>query len=132
MWLHDHMKAKLFAVAALSGMLVTVAGCYSTVEGHKRAGLPFLKDTIEGRYERPPAQVLSAARKVLEYNGTIRAENASAMALEAKVDTRTVWVRVEEIDPNLTRVQVQARTKTGASDVDLAAEIEKQIALQLK
>lgn len=132
MWLHGLMKLKKIAMQAFGVILVVMAGCYSTVEGHKRAGVPFVKDTIEGQYERPHAQVFSAARKVLEYNGTLRAENAVTKAFEAKVDTRTVWVRVEEIEPNLTRVLVQARTKGGTGDIDLAAEIEKQIALQLK
>ncbi len=126
------MKMKTLAGLAMGCLLVAVTGCYSTVEGGKRAGIPFLKDTIEGRYERPADQAFAAAKKVLEYNGTVRGESAVGKTLEAKVDTRSVWVRIEEFQPGLTRVTVQARTKGGGGDVALAAEIEKQIALELK
>lgn len=126
------MKSKICALLAAGGMALLTVGCYSTVEGRTRAGVPLAKDKIEGRYERPLAQVYPAARKVLEFNGTLRGDNIVTKTLEARIDTRYVWVKLDEIEPNLTRVQVQARTKNGASDIDLAHEIEKQIALQLK
>jgi len=132
MWLHGGMKRKLFALLAVGCLALLAAGCYSTVEGHSRGGVPFSRDTVDGRYERPIAQVYPAARKVLEYNGTLRGDNTVTKVLEARIDTRTIWVKLEELEPNLTHVIVQARTKGGASDLDLAHEIEKQIALQLK
>ena len=46
--------------------------------------------------------------------------------------TRTVWVKVEPVDAGTTRVIVQARTKGGGSDLDLASDIDKQIALRLQ
>ena len=52
--------------------------------------------------------------------------------LNARVDTRSIWVRLEETEANVTRVLVQVRTKNGGSDIDLAHEVEKRIALQLK
>ena len=94
--------------------------------------MPLAKDKMEGRYERPLAQVYPAARKVLEFNGTLRGDDIVTKTLEARIDTRYVWVKLDEIEPNLTRVVVQARTKNGGTDIDLAHEIEKQIALQLK
>ena len=51
--------------------------------------------------------------------------------LAQEIDTRTVQVQMKENDPGVTRVVVLARTKNGGSDVELAAEIDKQIALQL-
>lgn len=126
------MKSQLLTWSLMAVLLAAVTGCYSTIEGRKRPGVPFAKDTIEGKYERPVETVFAAARKVLEFNGTLRSEDTINRTLEAKVDTRSVWVQVEEFEPNLTRVIVQARTKGGRGDVDLAAEIEKQIALQLK
>jgi hypothetical protein len=51
--------------------------------------------------------------------------------VEGKVNQRTVWVRIEAIDPKVTAVTVQTRTPGGGSDIDLAHEIEKQIALKL-
>ena len=63
---------------------------------------------------------------MLKLNGTLVSENTINHSLEAKVDTRTVWVAVEEIEPKVSRVRVQARTKSGG-DIDLASELDKQI-----
>ena len=126
------MKCKFCALLAIGWLGLLVTGCYNTIEGRTRAGMPLAKDKIEGRYERPLAQVYPAARKVLEFNGTLRGDDIVTKTLEARIDTRYVWVKLDEVEPNLTRVVVQARTKNGGSDIDLAHEIEKQIALQLK
>lgn len=91
-----------------------------------------MKDKIESRYERPVAQVVSATRETLKFNGTLVSEDVVNNTLQAKVDTRTVYVKVEEVDPKVTKVIVQVRSKGGGSDIDLAAEIDKQIALHLK
>jgi hypothetical protein len=40
-------------------------------------------------------------------------------------------VRVEAVDPKVTSVVVQTRTKGGGSDQELTHELEKQIALKL-
>jgi hypothetical protein len=92
-----------------------------------------LKDSVEGRYERPTAAVFAAAKEVLRFNGALTAENTINLSLEAKISQRTVFVRVEELDPSkpVTRVTVQTRTPGGITDLDLAHEIEKQIALKL-
>ena len=126
------MKRKLFALFLIAGMAGLVAGCVETVDGRSQAGVPFVKDKVEGRYERPAPQVF-AAKKVLAFNGTLTGENTINFSLEAKVNQDSVWVRVEELDTTkpLSHVVVQARTKGGGTDLDLAHEIEKQIALQL-
>lgn len=125
------MKSMILAVLTAGFLAVFAVGCYTTVEGRSKMGLPS-KDSIEGRYERPVEQVYAAARRVLEYNGTLRGDNTVMKTLEARVNTRYVWVRVDEVEPNLTRVIVQVRrTSGGSGDVDLAAELEKQIALQI-
>ena len=51
--------------------------------------------------------------------------------LEASVDERRIWVKIEEFDTRVTRVLVQARTKGGAADMEMAAFIDKQIAVRL-
>jgi hypothetical protein len=119
----------LLAAGVLSAGILT--GCYSTPEGRTRAGIPFVKDRFEGRYQRPVATIFTAARQVLELNGTLIGENRITNTLEAKVDNRTVIVRVDEVEPGVSRVVVLARTKGGGADLDLASEIEKQIALRL-
>jgi hypothetical protein len=116
----------------LAGVLITLPGCYRSLDGHTKGGMPFKKDTIQGRYERSIAKVQPAARKVLEFNGQLLSEDVVTHVLVGKVDTRNVWVKLEELEPTVTRVVVQARTKSGNSDIDLAAEIEKQIALNLQ
>lgn len=118
------------ATVALAALFAT--GCYSTKEGRKKVGVPFSKDTIESRYERPASQLFAAAKETLAFNGTLTGENTIAMTLAAKVDERTVWVKVTEIEPSISQIQVQARKKTGGGDVDLASELDKQIALRLK
>jgi hypothetical protein len=82
-------------------------------------------------YERPVLQCWAAAKDVLNANGTITSEDVMQSTLSARVDTRTVWVKVESLDPKTTRQTVQVRTKAGRSDLDLAGEIDKQIAIRL-
>ena len=126
------MKKNFLAVLAAGCLLSVQIGCVGTVDGRRHAAVPLVKDTIEGRYERPVAQIFQAAKEVLRFNGTLVGENTINNSLEAKVDTRTVWVAVDEIGPQTSRVRVQCRKKGGAADIDLAAEVDKQIALKLK
>jgi hypothetical protein len=133
------MKTKFFA--ALMGTAVLAAGCVDTVTGGKTAGVPFIKDTIQSRYERPPDQVFDAAKQVVKEDGVLvnegtlygqtNAVGSVVRTVQGKVNQRTVWVRVEQLDPKITGVTVQTRTQAGTSDIDLAAELDKQIALKL-
>lgn len=96
-----------------------------------KAGVPFVKDTIESRYQRSISDLIGAAKKVLARSGTLVSDDTINNTVTARVDTRTVWVKVSEVDSNVSGVIVQARTRGGAADVELASEIDKQIALQL-
>ena len=130
------MKTKffaLFAVATLAGTGALVTGCVETVDGRTQAGVPFVKDSIEGRYERSVPQVLEAARAVLKFNGKLTGDNSVNNSLVGRVNQTTVYVKVDEIDSAkpVTRVVVQVRGGGGGTDIDLAHELEKQIALQL-
>ena len=108
------------------------AGCVSTLVGHKQFGNPFGEDTRVGQYEFAQDKVFSAAKEVLAHDGRLTGENLISKTLEATVDQRQVWVRVEEVDPKLSRVYVQCRTKAGNADLSLASEIDKRIALRLR
>jgi hypothetical protein len=129
------MKTKIFL--SLLGALVLVSGCVGTVSGGKTTGVPFVKDTITGHYERPLDQVYEAAKEVVKFNGTLiresilHTETNDVKTVEGKVNQRDIWVRIAPIDPKVTEVAVQSRTPGGAADLDLAHEIEKQIALKL-
>ena len=110
----------------------SLSGCYTTVDGGKKAGVPWMKDTIEGRYERSVEELYDAALEVLSFNGTLVSENRVNNSLIAKVDTNTVYVQVEPVGPSISRILVQSRSRYGRPDVDLASELEKQVALQLE
>ena len=126
---------------ALLGLTIVAAGCVSTVDDRKTAGVPFIKDKIEAKYDRPAEEVFQAAREVIAKNGVLVTEgvnyghtnavNQIAKTVQGYVNESRVWVRVEQTDPRITSVTVQTRTKGGASDIDLAASIDKQIALKL-
>jgi hypothetical protein len=130
------MKLTIFA-GLLGGLLIIGSGCVDTVGGGSTGGVPFIKDRVEGRYERPLNQVFDAAMEVIKFNGTLvkestlHTETNTVKTVEGKVNQRSVWVRVESVDPKITGVAVQTRTSGGGSDIDLAHEIEKQIALKL-
>jgi hypothetical protein len=121
------MKKNAFAVVVIVSLSALLCGCVKTVDGRSRAGMPMATDTKESSYERPVDQIFAAAKDVLKLNGTLVSENTVNHSLEAKIDTHTVWVAVEEIEPKVSRVRVQVRTKGGRGDIDLASEIDKQI-----
>jgi len=130
------MKTTRFAI--LAGAILTAVGCVSTVDERSTAGVPFVKDKIQGRYERPVDQIFQAAKDVIRDNGVLVNESViynqtnAVKTVEGKVNQRRVWVRVEAVDPKITDVTVQARTPGGGSDIDLVHQLEKEIALKLK
>jgi hypothetical protein len=125
------MKIKLFLLAAICSSTVFMAGCVNTIDGRQTAGIPLTKDKSSRRYERPTLEVWAAAKDVLKFNGTLYSEDHMRSTLEATVDTRTVWIRVEAVDQRVTKVEVQVRKKGGTGDLDLAGEIQTEIAIRL-
>ena len=111
--------------------IVTRAMSYSIALS---AGVPFRKDRIVSRYQLPLEQVFVAAKEVLASEkgglGVLQSENRVNNSLVAKVNTRMVYVKVTEVEPNICEIVVQVRTDAGWSDIDWAAEIDKQIALE--
>lgn len=125
------MMKKIFAVLALGVALGGGTGCYRTQEGRHKFGVPFSKDTIESRYERSVDRTFAAAKDTLAFNGQITSENLVGHILIASIDNRTVYVKVDEVQPGVARVFVQARKSGGRGDIYLASELSKQIALRL-
>lgn len=131
------MKTKIFA--AFVGLVIVAAGCVGTVSGTKTPALTWSKDRVTERYPRSVEQVYNASVAVIQNNGVLITEfiphdtTNTARALQAKVDQRNVWIRVQEIDPNrpITEVTVQSRSSSGVSDIDLASQLMTDIALQL-
>jgi len=99
--------------------------------------VPFVKDRVEGRYERSVDQVFDASKQVVKTmgvlvrEGVIYGQTNEVKTVEGKVNQRNVWIKVEGIEPKITSVIVQTRTSGGGADIDLAHELEKQIALKL-
>ena len=124
---NGQMKKNAFVVLTAALLAASLVGCVNTVDGRSKPGLPMATDTKTSSYERPVEQIFGAAKDVLQLNGTLISENTVNHSLEAKIDTRTVWVAVDQIEPKVSRVRVQARTKGGRGDIDLATEIDKQI-----
>ena len=128
------MKKIIFA--AFAGTVIIATGCVSTVSGTHSFALTPTKDRVEGRYQRSVDQVYQASVAVIQNNGVIITEyiphdtTNTVRSLQGKVNERNVWVSVEAVEPTITQVTVQARSGVG-SDVDLAHELEKEIALQL-
>ena len=125
------MNLNALLLSAVCAAAVFSSGCVSTLDGHHEAGNPLVKANLVRVYERPVKDCWVAAKDVLSANGAIFNEDVMQSTVTARVDTRTVRVKVESIDPKMTRVTVQTRTRMGNSDLDLGGEIDKQIALRL-
>jgi hypothetical protein len=125
------MKLKWIFSLALAVTALGVTGCVETIDGRHRAGVPIVRDRVEGRYDRTPADLWAAAKDVLKHQGTLVSEDTLKNVLEASIDERRVWVKVEEFDTKTTRILVQARGKAGGADMEMAAYIDKQIAVRL-
>lgn len=131
------MKKAIFALVGAIVISSFGVGCVRTVDDGKTfSPLWFKKDKFHSRYQMPVEDVFQAAKYVLGSEagglGVLESENLINHSLRAKVDTRTVYVRVTEIEPTVSQVITQIRTSAGNSDLDLASEIDKQIALRLQ
>ena len=124
------MTFRLILLCIASSMAATSVGCISTPQG-KQFGVPGIRDTVTSRYERPLDQVLNSAREVLSRTGTLTGDDVVNNAVSAKIDNRSVWVTVAEVEPLVTEVKVRVRSSRGTGDLAMAAEIDKQIALGL-
>lgn len=132
------MKTKIFAAfTGLAGLTLIATGCISTVSDTKTMAVSFAQDNVTGRYQRSVDQVYKASVAVIQHNGVLLTEfiphdyTNTVRSLQGKVNERNVWIRVESVDPQITAITVQARSTWGNSDIDLAHELEKEVALQL-
>lgn len=129
---------RIFILLGLVAAFVISTGCVETQSGRKTAAVPFVKDSVAGRYERSVSQVYEAAKEVLRLNGQLVNEvtrhnddSVAVLALEGYVQDRKVFIGVKEEDPTVTSITVQVRTPRGGTDNNLAHELEKQVALKL-
>jgi hypothetical protein len=115
---------------AFFALALFVSGCVSTPIGGSKIGWPFSKDTRTSIYPRSVEQLVTASRVVLTRLGKLSVDNSVDNTFVAKINEHDVWVRVTKVDAKTTELVVMARSTLGA-DINLAAEIDKQIALQL-
>jgi hypothetical protein len=108
------------------GLVMLAAACHTTLEGRLKPGFPG-KDTIVSRYEVPYNQVYEAAKAVLKDTGTLVSDDQVSKVLRARIDTNTVWVKLDDNEPQMTTMSVEARTSGGVPNVDLASELDKRI-----
>lgn len=129
------MKLGFFAL--LAAVALGLVGCVNTVTDQKTAGLYLSRDKVEGRYRFPVNTVFEASRKALQALGQVTRESTllestnQVRALEGKVRDTDVWIRVEAVNSEVTSVLVQARSTWVGSNVPVAHEVEKQVALEL-
>lgn len=129
------MKNIIFA--AFVAVAVIGTGCVKTVSGTHTFASSIGKDSVGGRYQRSVDQVYQASVSVIQANGVLLTEfiphddTNTVRSLQGRVNERNVWIRVEAVDPRVTAVDVEARTKWGLRDIELVHELEKEIALQL-
>lgn len=124
------MKIKFLSVLALSSLAAVLSGCVQTPDGHTTGGFP-TRDTVVSRYERPVKQVADATSTVLSRDGKLLVDNIIDNTFQARINQANVWVKVYDIDGKITQTKVQARGSVGG-DIELAAQIDKEIALQLE
>ena len=118
-------------------VILSLTGCVNTVTEQKTGGMPAFRDRVEGRYQRSLPQVFDAAKRALTSYGNVSAEGQlhtstnQVRTLEGFVNQNAIYIRVEAIDPTITAVVVQVRTKWGSTDLQVAHELEKRVALEL-
>lgn len=128
---------KKIILAVLAGVAIVAAGCVHTVSDTSSFAVYYGRDSVAGRYNRSYDQVYKAAVAVVQRDGVLIREfvpheyTNSVRQLEARVTDRKVFIRVEQIDPKVSQIDVEARTKMGGVDIDLVHELEKEIALEL-
>lgn len=123
------MKIKILSVLALSTLMAVLSGCVQTPDGHSAGGFP-TKDTIISRYDRPAQQVVAATSAVLSRDGKILVDNVVNNTFQARINQASVWVKIWDVNGKVTQTKVQARSSMGG-DIELAAQIDKEIALQI-
>lgn len=128
---------KTILLTLLAGLALGLSGCVNTVTQQRTGGVPAFRDRVEGRYQRPLNQVFDAAKRALNSYGNVSAEGTlhtstnQVRILEGFVNQNSIYVRVEALEPRLSLVVVQVRSKWGGTDLQTAHELEKRVALEL-
>lgn len=131
MFINRYMKGFAGVFVCLMLLLTLSNGCTNVPGKGSRFKVPFIKNGFVSRYERSPDQVREAALKVLATQGQLTMNDVVNSQIAARVDNRDVVVYIQSIESGITEVITQIHNKWGGTDLNLAREIDKQIALQL-
>jgi len=121
-------------------LLVTacwVAGCVHTVTENQPGPKPAYRDRVEARYQKSVDQVFVASKRALTSfgnvtsEGTVFASTNQVRIAEGMVNQRRVYMRIEEINPQVTSVVIQVRTRSGGTDLRIATDLVQRIAVEL-
>ena len=80
------MKSKWIVSILVLVTVATLVGCVPTVDGRREFGMPFVKDSLEARYERTPMEIWSVAKEVLKYNGQLYSEDVLKSTLDVNIN----------------------------------------------
>jgi len=125
----------MLAVVAVAGL--AAAGCVSTVNDSHSVAIWPQRDQFEQKYPRTVDQVYNASIKVVSTDGALVSEFTPhdatnvVRSLEARVNNRDVFIRVEAAGPAAADLKVQARTRHGTADIELAHQLSTEITVEL-
>ena len=131
------MTMNKITFALVAGAALIAAGCVHTVSDTSTFAISYGRDSVAGRYQRSLDEVYQASVAVINRNGVLLTEYVphdytnAVRQLQGRVNDRKVFIRVEQVDPKVSQVDVEARTKSGRVDIDLVHELEKEIAMEL-
>jgi hypothetical protein len=114
-----------------------LVGCVNTVTENQPGRPPAYRDRVEARYQKSVDEVFDASKRALTSFGNITAEGKvfastnQVRVVEGVVNGRQVYMRVEEVDAQVTAAVVQVRTKMGGTDLRIAKDLVQRIAVEL-
>lgn len=140
------MTKRMFLRTLAITSAAVLTGCVNTVDGRKHYGNPLTKNKVELIYSAPVTldELFQACKRVLGEMGNLFGENTITHTLEAKVNDRSVYIKVEEIasiDNAIGATQqqaaaaaqtnvkaiIQVRARSGGPDMALASDIKARI-----
>jgi hypothetical protein len=133
----NRLIMKTGKLAILAAVALAAAGCVSTVTDEQPGSMPAYRDRIDAHYDQPLNKVYAAAKRALNSYGNITREGSllvsgnEVLTLEGLLNQKRVWMRAEATKPGATKVTIQIRAPMGGTDLEMARELEKQIAFEL-
>jgi hypothetical protein len=129
------MKKVIFPIVA--GLVVFLTGCVGTVTQTKPGLPPNYQDRVAVRYEHSVERVFAAAKNALNSFGHISreaeifSETTAIRTIEGGINRNAIYIRIEGQGPRASTAVVQVRTKSGGTDLRVAADLQKNIATWL-